>query len=192
MVRRCVSVGDPGLRPAAWLAGGSNGDGASQGGGRLEAAVPGGRVGAVNRHRHDGGFVGNRTGKGTVERLHQLAAHAFRPQDCGLIDGYSDRIEGWVLAAAALLGDTAPVVALRLPCPACGEQFVYRQERRRERAVLGAAGVRGRVRMPGVSGVLGTGSVRVAGEAAGMHTAAGLKSCCAGVHGEFTPIRLEA
>jgi uncharacterized protein with PIN domain len=43
-----------------------------------------------------------------------------------LIDGYSVQIEKWVLAAAELLGDRAPAVALRLPCPSCGERFVYR------------------------------------------------------------------
>lgn len=66
-------------------------------------------------------------GKGTVERLRQLAAHGWRPQDCELIDGYCGQIERWGVAAAELLGDRAPAVALRLPCPSCGEQFVYRR-----------------------------------------------------------------
>ena len=67
-------------------------------------------------------------GKGdTVDRLHTLTARGWRPQDCGLIDGYCELIEKWVLGAAELLGDRAPAVALRLPCPACGQQFTYRR-----------------------------------------------------------------
>jgi hypothetical protein len=65
--------------------------------------------------------------KGTLERLHRLAGHGYRPQDYELLRGYCSAIEGWVLRAAELLGDSAPVVALRLPCPSCGEQFVYRR-----------------------------------------------------------------
>lgn len=66
-------------------------------------------------------------GKGdTVERLHTLTARGWRPQDCGLIDGYCGQIERWGVAAAELLGDRAPAVALRLPCPSCGQRWVYR------------------------------------------------------------------
>jgi hypothetical protein len=62
----------------------------------------------------------------TVERLHALVGHGWRPQDCGLIDDYCGWIERWVIGAAALLGDSAPVVALRLPCPSCGAGVVHR------------------------------------------------------------------
>jgi hypothetical protein len=64
--------------------------------------------------------------KGTVERLHQLAGHGWRPQDYELLSGYCGAIEKWVIATAELLGDRQVAVALRLPCPSCGEQFVYR------------------------------------------------------------------
>jgi len=63
----------------------------------------------------------------TVERLHQLSARGFRPQDCGLIDDYCGQIERWVIGAAELLGDRQVAVALRLPCPACGARWTYRR-----------------------------------------------------------------
>lgn len=43
-------------------------------------------------------------GKGTIERLHQLAGRGWRPQDCDLIGGYCDRMQRWVVSAAELLG----------------------------------------------------------------------------------------
>lgn len=66
-------------------------------------------------------------GKSTVDRLHQLAANGWRPQDCALIDDYSERIEAWTLSAVELLGDVSPTVALRLPCPHCERRFIYRR-----------------------------------------------------------------
>ncbi len=65
-------------------------------------------------------------GKGTVERLRQVAAQDRRPQDCELLDGISATVEAWTLKAVELLGDKSPEVALRLPCPSCGSRFVYR------------------------------------------------------------------
>jgi hypothetical protein len=63
---------------------------------------------------------------GTVERLHTLTGRGFRPQDCAVLDGYSGQLERWVLRAAELLGDRPTAVALRLPCPSCGEKWAYR------------------------------------------------------------------
>lgn len=63
----------------------------------------------------------------TVERLHALTGRGFRPQDIDLLDGYCHAIEGWVLSATELLGDKPPAVALRMPCPSCGETWSYRQ-----------------------------------------------------------------
>jgi transposase InsO family protein len=60
----------------------------------------------------------------TVDRLHQLAARGWRPQDCAVIDCYTGRIEGWVLVAAELLADT-PKVFLEFACPNCGSRFAY-------------------------------------------------------------------
>jgi len=65
-------------------------------------------------------------GKGTVERLRQVAGQDRRPQDCELLDGYSATVEAWTVKAAELLGDIAPEVSLRLPCPSCGSRFNYR------------------------------------------------------------------
>jgi hypothetical protein len=77
-------------------------------------------------------------GKGTVDRLHQLAARGWRPQDCGRIDAYSGRIERWVVLAAELLA-AAPRVFLEAPCPRCGAKFSYHRnadgERVRTRAL---------------------------------------------------------
>jgi hypothetical protein len=64
---------------------------------------------------------------GTVDRLHALTGRGWRPQDCQLLDGYCGQIERWVVAAAELLGDRQVAVALRYPCPACGERYTYRR-----------------------------------------------------------------
>lgn len=65
-------------------------------------------------------------GKGTIERLRQIAAQDRRPQDCELLDAYSATVEAWAVRAAELLGDKPPEVALRLPCPSCGVRFIHR------------------------------------------------------------------
>lgn len=62
----------------------------------------------------------------TPKRLRALAAMPSRPQDCERIDGYTAKLQGWTLTAGELLGDRAPEVALRFPCPSCGRQFVSR------------------------------------------------------------------
>ena len=61
------------------------------------------------------------------DRLHQLPARGWRPQDCGLIDDYCEQLERWTVTATELLGDASPTVALRLPCPSCAQRFVYRR-----------------------------------------------------------------
>lgn len=66
-------------------------------------------------------------GKGTVDRLHQLAGRAFRPQDCDLIGDYCSTMERWTLAGTELLTET-PRVFLRQPCPRCGARFTYRRD----------------------------------------------------------------
>lgn len=66
-------------------------------------------------------------GKGTLDRLHQLSARTYRPQDCGLIEDYCAQIERWVLAGAELIGDRQVAVTLRLPCPSCGAAVVHRR-----------------------------------------------------------------
>ena len=71
-------------------------------------------------------------GKSTVERLHELAGRGWRPQDCGLLDGYCDRLRYWSLTGTELLGAT-PRVFLRVPCPRCGAWFAYRCDSSGER-----------------------------------------------------------
>lgn len=66
-------------------------------------------------------------GKSTVDRLRLLAGRGWRPQDCALIDGYSDQLERWAVSAAELLTES-PRVFLREPCPRCGERFAYRHD----------------------------------------------------------------
>ncbi len=63
--------------------------------------------------------------KGTLDRLHQLAARGWRPQDCSLIDGYCAQLQRWAIGAAELLGPE-PRVYLREPCPRCGARYAYR------------------------------------------------------------------
>jgi hypothetical protein len=64
-------------------------------------------------------------GKGTIQRLHQLAGRGWRPQDCGLVECYTGRIERWALVAGELLAET-PRVFLEVACPRCGARFAYR------------------------------------------------------------------
>ncbi len=64
-------------------------------------------------------------GKGAIDRLHQLAARSWRPQDCELIDGYCAQLQRWAVDAAGLLGPE-PRVYLRQPCPRCGARHAYR------------------------------------------------------------------
>ena len=64
-------------------------------------------------------------GKGTVDRLHELAGRGFRPQDCELIDDYADDLQRWTLAATEILAP-AVRVTLRQPCPSCGAGHAYR------------------------------------------------------------------
>jgi hypothetical protein len=64
-------------------------------------------------------------GKGTIERLHQLAARGWRPIDCDLINGYSAQLERWSFTAEELL-DEHPSVALEVSCPRCEARFAYR------------------------------------------------------------------
>jgi hypothetical protein len=60
-------------------------------------------------------------GKGTIERLHQLAARGWRPMDCDLINGYSAQLERWSFTAEELL-DEHPSVALEV-FPYCADFF---------------------------------------------------------------------
>ena len=55
-----------------------------------------------------------------------------RPQDCELLDGYTDRLQRWSLTGTELLG-AAPRVFLRVPCPQCGARFAYRRDGAEER-----------------------------------------------------------
>ena len=71
-------------------------------------------------------------GKTTVERLRQLAGHAWRPQDCDLISGYSGQLERWAVLATDLLAEQ-PKVSLQLPCPRCEARFAYRRDGAGER-----------------------------------------------------------
>jgi len=67
-------------------------------------------------------------GKGdTVDRLHRLVGRGWRPGDVSLMDGISSQLERWTVEASQLIGDEAPAVALRLPCPSCGQRYVYRR-----------------------------------------------------------------
>jgi hypothetical protein len=71
---------------------------------------------------------------GTLGRLHQLAGKAWRPQDCDLLAGYTDRLECWVLTAAELLRPTARVFLVDTPCPCCGARSAYVRNADGERA----------------------------------------------------------
>lgn len=78
--------------------------------------------------------------KTTADRLKQLAARDWRPQDCEKLDEYSRRIEQWVVSASEILGGAVRVY-LPQPCPHCGTEWVYQRDRHsgetvRRRALL--------------------------------------------------------
>jgi hypothetical protein len=43
-----------------------------------------------------------------------LIGRGWRPQDCDLLDDYSDHIEAWTLTAVELLGEVSPTVGINL------------------------------------------------------------------------------
>ncbi len=69
---------------------------------------------------------------GTVDKLHKLIGHGFRPQDVSRLDSYSEQLEKWATDASELVGDAAVVLPLRVPCPSCGQRYVYRRSRSEE------------------------------------------------------------
>jgi hypothetical protein len=111
---------------------------------RLRVALPGGRRTGRRRPAHTSRLpcrvdvlallveidttVGSwEHGKTTVERLHQLTARSWRPQDCALINGYGAQLERWAMTAAELLAEI-PTVALEVACPRCDASFMYRRD----------------------------------------------------------------
>jgi hypothetical protein len=66
-------------------------------------------------------------GEGALDRLRRLRDRAWRPEDIELLESHHAQLQRWTVTAVELLGDTAPTVALRLPCPACGTKHVYRR-----------------------------------------------------------------
>ncbi len=71
---------------------------------------------------------------GTLGRLRRLAGKAWRPQDCDLLAGYTDRLECWVLTATELLRPTARVFLVGAACPCCGACSAYVRNAEGERA----------------------------------------------------------
>ncbi len=69
---------------------------------------------------------------GTVDKLHKLIGRGWRPQDVSKLDSYSEQLEKWTADASELLGDAPVVVPLRLPCPRCGQRYIYRRSRSEE------------------------------------------------------------
>lgn len=66
-------------------------------------------------------------GEGALDRLVRLRDRSWRPDDIELIDSHHAQLQRWTVTAVELLGDKAPTVALRLPCPSCGKSHVYRR-----------------------------------------------------------------
>lgn len=62
--------------------------------------------------------------KTTLDRLHQLVARSWRPQDCAVMDDYCALLQRWVVDAAELIAPE-PRVFLPMPCPGCGARFAY-------------------------------------------------------------------
>lgn len=76
----------------------------------------------------DGDLTDNRPATPeTVRRLRILEARSWRPQDCGTMDRYSIQLQTWCDRITHLL-NPEPVKSVSAPCPACGRQWVYRQD----------------------------------------------------------------
>src|SRR5271156_431068 len=65
--------------------------------------------------------------KGTILRLQQLAGRGWRPQDCDLIERYTDQLLRWNILGAELLAAT-PRVFLEVPCPRCSARHAYHRD----------------------------------------------------------------
>jgi hypothetical protein len=75
----------------------------------------------------------------TPDRLRELAARQWTPDDADKLDAQAALLERWTVTATELLGDAVVLVPLRLPCPACGQMWAYRRsgdERVRRFALL--------------------------------------------------------
>ena len=104
---------------------------------------------------------------GTLGRLRQLAGKAWRPQDCDLLGGYTDRLDCWVLTATELLRPTPRVFLAGAACPCCGARSAYvRNAERRAGSPARSEGVRGRCCVRGVPGAWESWPIRSACEAA--------------------------
>ncbi len=73
--------------------------------GRLGSKLPG-RIDVLNLLLDIDSTVGGwePAGQGTTDRLHQLAARGWRPQDCSVLESYCAQLQRWVIAD----GDRGP------------------------------------------------------------------------------------
>lgn len=71
----------------------------------------------------DGGRVS------TPDRLASLYDLSWRPQDIGVVSGYTELLRRWVRRADTLMEpDESHVFELMAACPACGVKTVYRED----------------------------------------------------------------
>ncbi len=69
---------------------------------------------------------------GTVDKLHKLVGRGWRPQDVATMDSFAEQLEQWTVDASELVGEAPVVLPLRLPCPSCGQRYIYRRSRSEE------------------------------------------------------------
>lgn len=67
-------------------------------------------------------------GAGTVDRLKNMAAKSYRPQDADTLDRCAEQLAAWARSAEEILRESVVVVALRgHRCPSCNAERAYRR-----------------------------------------------------------------
>ena len=104
-------------------------------------ALPHRRFGVAMRRRCRGAVLAARRLRAAqwTGSTPPIAGRNWRPQDCALLDLYSDELKRWTLSAVELLSDT-PRVSLHASCPRCGERFAYRRDSTERVRVLALRG----------------------------------------------------
>ena len=64
----------------------------------------------------------------TPERLQLLSAKTFRPQDFDLVNKIAGKVDTWCESIINLIIDPKARKYISAPCPACGQERVYRRD----------------------------------------------------------------
>lgn len=63
----------------------------------------------------------------TRDRLAKMREQHWTPQDVERLTAYTTKLQQWTAGGAELLGDRMTSIALRKPCPSCGQLWTHRR-----------------------------------------------------------------